>query len=265
MTTPKDMDFELHVPRGTAEKFTAAVDAIPEDMRVYWRFHRVENGETLSDVARRYHTTTTAIAEANNLEGTELVKDSKLIIPVSPVKASVVETGSSAHSSSSVGYSKHASRYTVRKGDTVLSVADDFGVPAEKVRQWNRLKGNALRPGRSLTIFKPAGAVLERTSESVSYSRSHADAPESKSHRGTPTVTKNAKGAGKSSEKSEDKDSVKSSAKGKGRTKSAEKEPAPKKEVPKKEVAKKEVAKKEVAKSPAKAAPVRSKKHKQQG
>ena len=76
----------------------------------------------------------------------------------------------------------------MRKGDTVLSVADDFGVPAEKVRQWNRLQGNALRAGQSLTIFKPAdGAVVERTAATSSHRRlrtseahtkpEHSDAP----------------------------------------------------------------------------------------
>jgi membrane-bound lytic murein transglycosylase D len=146
-----------------AAKFEKGVEAIPEEMRVYWRYHRVENGETLSDIARRYHTTATAIAEANNLEGTELLaQNSKLIIPVSPAKAAAPSEAASR--SAAPSYSKRPAHYTVRKGDTVLSVADDFGVPAEKVRQWNRLQGNTLRAGRSLTIFKPAdGAVVERT------------------------------------------------------------------------------------------------------
>ena len=29
MTTPKDMDFDLHLPRGTTSRFQAAVEAIP--------------------------------------------------------------------------------------------------------------------------------------------------------------------------------------------------------------------------------------------
>ena len=162
MTTPKDMDFELHLPRGMAARFETAVASIPEDMRVYWRYHRVESGETLGEIARRYHTTATAIAEANNLEGGELARESKLIIPVSPAKASAAEAG---NRQAVLGYSKHPAHYTVRKGDTVLSVAADFRVPAEKVRQWNHLRGNALRAGRSLTIFKPsAEAVVEQTS-----------------------------------------------------------------------------------------------------
>jgi membrane-bound lytic murein transglycosylase D len=155
MTTPKDMDFDLHLPSGTAQKFQSTVEAIPAEMRVYWRYHRVESGESLSEIARRYHTTASAIAEANNLDGTELARDSRLIIPVSPARVSAPET---SNRPAATGYSKHPVRYTVRKGDTVLSVADDFGVPTEKIRQWNRLTGNALLAGRSLTIFKPAAA-----------------------------------------------------------------------------------------------------------
>jgi len=182
MTTPKDMDFELHVPEGTAEKFERAVAAIPEEMRVYWRYHRVEYGETLNDIARRYHTTSSAIAEANNLKETTLAKDSKLIIPVSPVKSSSAKLSSPRVSSNetvsrattAAAYGKHPTHYTVRRGDTVLSVADDFGVPTEKIRQWNHLRGNALRAGRSLTIFKPvAAAGPEPVSEDSKHRRGH--------------------------------------------------------------------------------------------
>ncbi len=194
MTTPKDMDFELHLPKGMAAKFEAAVVSIPEDMRVYWRYHRVESGETLSEIARRYHTTATAIAEANNLTDNELPSESKLIIPVSPAKASA---GDPENRHATMGYSKHPTRYTVRKGDTVQSVADDFRVPAEKLRRWNHLKGNTLRAGRSLTIFKPsAAAVVEKTSATSRRRRSRAGASHAKQGRASRPSAKRA-GRGK--------------------------------------------------------------------
>jgi membrane-bound lytic murein transglycosylase D len=180
MTTPKDLDFDLHLPIGTAERFQKTVEAIPEEMRVYWRYHRVESGENLAEIARRYHTTAAAIAEVNNLEANAVLEpNSRLIIPVSPAR--------SAPKSEQVSYSKRPLRYTVHKGDSVLSVADDFGVPAEKVRQWNRLKGNALAAGRTLTIFKPVGeadpaphARSERTS--AHEASSHGTAAHSAAH-----------------------------------------------------------------------------------
>ncbi len=145
MTTPKDASFELHLPPGSKDKFQQAIAAIPPDKRVWWRYHRVVAGDTLAAVARKYHTTPNAIAQVNNLDEGELVADSKLIIPVTGRKLDPA----------AVTYSRRPTHYRVRKGDTVLSVADDFGVPPEKIRKWNHLKGNTLRPGRTLAIYKP--------------------------------------------------------------------------------------------------------------
>ena len=82
MTTPKDGSFSLALPAGTAEKFRHNIAAIPKDMRVWWRYHKVNRGETLAEVARQYRTTSTAIAQVNSLRDNDLEADSKLIIPV---------------------------------------------------------------------------------------------------------------------------------------------------------------------------------------
>ncbi|HET6936350.1 MAG TPA: transglycosylase SLT domain-containing protein [Candidatus Angelobacter sp.] len=144
-TTPKDQPFDLHLPEGTKEKYETAIAAIPEDKRVAWRYYKVEAGDTLAGVARKYHTTERAIAQANNLEGTQLTQETKLVIPVS----------GSAAALGKISYSRYPSRYKVHGGDTVLSVAEDFGVPPEKLRRWNRLKGNQLARGRVLVVYKP--------------------------------------------------------------------------------------------------------------
>src|SRR5437899_681187 len=70
MATPDDPSFELHLPRGTGEKFTAEIAAIPPDKWISWRRHRVEAGETLASMAKKYRVTVAAIAEANNIERT---------------------------------------------------------------------------------------------------------------------------------------------------------------------------------------------------
>ncbi len=61
LTTPKvsakGREFELHLPAGTADKFQTVVAAIPADKRAWWRYHKVQNGETLASIARTYHTT----------------------------------------------------------------------------------------------------------------------------------------------------------------------------------------------------------------
>ena len=166
MTTPKDGSFELRLPAGTKEKFQQAIAAIPADKRVWWRYHKVAAGDTLASVAKKYRTTPNAIAQVNNLDEGELAADTKLIIPVTGRRLDPA----------AVSYSRRATRYRVRKGDTVLSVADDFGVSPEKIRKWNHLKGNSLRAGRTLLIYKP---IAEQAALTTAPSRSRRTASKS--------------------------------------------------------------------------------------
>jgi membrane-bound lytic murein transglycosylase D len=145
LTTPKEGSYNLRLPPGTSERFQETIAAIPRDKRVWWRYHKVGPGETLGEIARSYRTTASSIAEVNNLDPDDGVKaGTRLIIPVTP-----------RHESTALAFSKHPTIYKVRKGDTVLTVADDFSVPVEKLRRWNHLKGNSLRAGRTLRIYRP--------------------------------------------------------------------------------------------------------------
>ena len=46
-------------------------------------------------------------------------------------------------------------RYSVRRGDTLVTVADRFGVSVEELRRWNHLSANAVKPGSSLAVAEP--------------------------------------------------------------------------------------------------------------
>ncbi len=182
LTTPRDSAFDLHLPLGAKDKYLAAINQIPVDKRVSWRYHRVAPGETLASIARTYHTSPAVIAQANNLDAADSpLGSAKLIIPI---------TGARMAAASAVSYSKRATRYRVRRGDTVLSVADDFGVPADRIRRWNRLKGDALPAGKALVIFRPVSAA-----ESVPSSRSHGSSSSprrsSAHHRAKPSSATN--------------------------------------------------------------------------
>jgi membrane-bound lytic murein transglycosylase D len=143
MATPDDPDFELHLPLGTAGKFSAEIADIPPDKWVSWRRHRVEAGETLSSIARTYHVTAAAIADANDLErGAELQTGEKLIIPATrPLEES----------------KPRLVRYRVRKGDTLGGIADQFSVTSEQVVKWNRLKSPRVSRGMILRIYTVGG------------------------------------------------------------------------------------------------------------
>ena len=148
LTTPKDHEFELRLPSGTAAKFQAEVASIPVDKRVWWRYHKVQAGETLASIARTYRTSPKSIAAANDLDGDALPPESRLIIPIAPGK----ETGSTT-------YARALTRYRIRKGDTVESVAENLGVSAKMIRSWNRIKGSSLAGRKTLLVHLPVSPL----------------------------------------------------------------------------------------------------------
>jgi membrane-bound lytic murein transglycosylase D len=144
MATPDDPSFELHLPQGTSEKFSAEIADIPPDKWVSWRRHRVEAGETLTSLAKKYRVTAAAIADANNLQrNAALDAGEKLIIPATQAP---MET------------KRRLVSYRVRRGDTLLGIADRFSVDSEDVRKWNHLKSNKVGRGMVLRIYTLGGA-----------------------------------------------------------------------------------------------------------
>jgi peptidoglycan lytic transglycosylase D len=143
LATPDDPSFELHLPQGTAEKFSAEIADIPPEKWVSWRRHRVESGETLASIAKKYHVTPVAVADANSLErNAALEAGEKLIIPATQPQS---ET------------KRRLVSYRVRRGDTFLGIADRFSVTADDLRKWNRLGANRVRRGMVLRIYTIGG------------------------------------------------------------------------------------------------------------
>jgi membrane-bound lytic murein transglycosylase D len=143
MATPDDPFFELHLPKGTAQRFSAEIADIPPEKWVSWRRHRVEAGETLTSLAKKYHVTAPAIAAANSLGRTDVLSPGdKLIIPASQSAAEA---------------KSRLVRYRVRKGDTLGGIADQFSVSPEELRKWNGLKAARVSRGMVLRVYTIGG------------------------------------------------------------------------------------------------------------
>ena len=148
MSTPPDDPFALHLPPGTKQLFASRIEEIPVDRRKSWRFHKVAAGETLVDVAREYHVSATELAFVNQLDAASALSGTEtLVVP------------SAAVASSAVGRS---TRYTAKKGDTLVTVADQFNVSVDELRGWNHLKGTGLTPGHTLYVSEPARVAPPR-------------------------------------------------------------------------------------------------------
>jgi membrane-bound lytic murein transglycosylase D len=140
METPPDAPFDLHLPAGTATLFNERIALVPEARRNAWRYHSVAAGDTLSSVASEYRVQPAELAAANQLRSTDsLTGVDALVIPVAPEAAP----------------SAHTRLYIARKGDTLITIADRFGVSLAQLRRWNRITGIKVDPGRRLHVAEP--------------------------------------------------------------------------------------------------------------
>jgi membrane-bound lytic murein transglycosylase D len=75
--------YVVHVPKGAGEQVMASLQLIPAQHRTNWRIHRVEAGETVASIVKRYGLPVSTLMAANRLEKPEAAEGDRLIIPVS--------------------------------------------------------------------------------------------------------------------------------------------------------------------------------------
>lgn len=115
--------------------------------------HRVQRGETLSSIARRYSIGVDRIVSANRITNPNALRVGQEIVIPGRKGSAAVQTSQPPAYSNQGGSSGNAGSYTVQRGDTLSSIARRHGVTTTSIIQNNRLTNpNALRIGQNLRI-----------------------------------------------------------------------------------------------------------------
>ena len=122
-------------------------------------FYTVEEGETLLDVSKKYNVSLTKLKEVNNLETTLINKGQKLRIsnfdatikPVTVVNSD--STDSETIDSDATYYATPNSEYyIVENGNTLFSLARQFNLSVNELKQLNNLNSNTITVGQKLRV-----------------------------------------------------------------------------------------------------------------
>ncbi len=159
LSTPAGRTFEVKVPAGAGETLTRCLASVPQDKRVQFRTHVVARGQTLYTIARRYGTRSQDIASANGLAAEKpLAVGSELIIPIQgPGRRAPAMTirPATRTASNAVAATPEPVRvsYRVRPGDTLESIATQYGTTIRDLQSWNGLHTTRIAAGNTLTIY----------------------------------------------------------------------------------------------------------------
>ncbi len=166
------IDADLRVPSNVVlpEKAARAAMLVDSPVRLRGRHHRgvrpdirvVRRGDTLYGIAQRLGTDVNTLAEANGMQpGDRLHAGQKLRVGSSTLNADgALVPARSAHSSHASGTMVAASDggrrvvYTVRRGDTLYSIARLLQVTVVELVGWNGMSGDhSIHPGQTLIAF----------------------------------------------------------------------------------------------------------------
>ena len=144
--TAPDRESTILLPPGSAARFQRGLARLSPDDRVQWQYYRIERGDSLIRIARKFGTEVELLRQANSIRGNFIRAGDRLMIP------------SGGDWSDSLALADSGERqprgYRVRRGDSLYRIAGKFNVSVNDIVSWNSLDpGKYLQPGQKLTLY----------------------------------------------------------------------------------------------------------------
>jgi len=142
--------YKLKLPKGTGKTFEVAFAQIPERERVLSVRHTVRKGESVKRIARRYGVSVKELLAANGFNSAAQVKrGSTIVIP----SGGGIRKETSDVASADVKQSGKFAKHRVKKGETLSSISQKYGVSVKDLKKWNRISNGRIHAGRVLRIW----------------------------------------------------------------------------------------------------------------
>ncbi|MVW72489.1 transglycosylase SLT domain-containing protein [Bordetella sp. 15P40C-2] len=151
----------LLLPADRVEKFNANLQAYKGDL-TSWKVYQPRRGESYAAIAKRFGVTETALRSANGVgQRTKVASGSALLIPAAPqggVQLASLETPVGAMPKATrAGRATPTKRpnvrnHKVRSGDTLTSLARQYGTSVDALKALNNLKSSKLKVGAQLRV-----------------------------------------------------------------------------------------------------------------
>jgi len=152
-----DREYSLKVPVEAAEKYLQIADSIqqvekPKQIRLAtksgFKRHKVKRGETVASIAHHYSISVSALMQCNGLS----VKRGVRVGQHLKVPLQIVRYTSRQPSERDGGQKGNLTRYKIKQGDTLSSIAQKFNTTSQEIKKLNKLKGNSLKAGKIIKV-----------------------------------------------------------------------------------------------------------------
>jgi membrane-bound lytic murein transglycosylase D len=166
-------NYPLRIPPGRVDILLANLDNIPLSYppRPAYVYHRIRPGESLSTIARRYHTSVKKIMWANRLRSSRyIVAGKNLKIPLRGTTSYIPKT-----------YRKNdidlPATHVVHPGDSLWIIAKRYGTTTKKIQELNNLSTTRLHIGQVLKISESQNDEHPNVKNLKTYRVKRGDSP----------------------------------------------------------------------------------------
>lgn len=120
--------------------------------------HVVKKGETLSQIAKKYHVSVSQLKKWNNLKSDNLSIGQKLTVYSSG--APMAQAGNAQPVERSTTKTTH----TVKSGETLGKIASKYKCSVTDLKKWNNLKSTTIKVGQKLVVYPPENQTVTQSS-----------------------------------------------------------------------------------------------------
>ena len=154
-TTAQPDNSSTEVDESTTDE-TEVVEPKPEKT-VAVKYHKVRRGETLGSIARRYGISVSQLKRWNGLRSNTAKVGTTLKVS-NPEKQSKSTTTTTTTTSN-----EKQKYYTVKRGDSLSSIAERFGVTVAQLREWNGIEADDINAGVRIAVDASASRRVSKS------------------------------------------------------------------------------------------------------
>ena len=153
---------ELLLPVAAVQTFETNLASYTQPL-VSWKTYNTKRGENIANIAKKFGMQLSQLLHINDLPSSKKIKNSSTILVSSNhqneptalnnvISQTVFEDEVKVEKTASSKAKK--STYTVKRGDTLYSIANKFNVGIPDLKKWNKALSSKLKPGKKITIHQ---------------------------------------------------------------------------------------------------------------
>ena len=122
--------------------------------------HKVRKGESLFQISQKYNLSVDQVKALNNLSSDYIYVGQNLKVTSAGGESSNIASSRSTNTT-----------HTVRRGETLGQIAENYGVSVSQLRNWNGIRGSKIYPGKKLKLQSNTNYAQSSTPKHLEYHR----------------------------------------------------------------------------------------------